>query len=103
SADLTGGAGAIRALAIAPSDSNFVYAATNDGRVQVSGDGGHIFQLRLTGNPGWPRVTREISVHPQRPMEAYLAVSNFGVQQVRRSIDAGATWQPLDGDLPDVP
>ena len=41
SGDLTSGAPwAIRALVIAPSNSSTVYAATNDGRVQVSSDGG---------------------------------------------------------------
>ncbi len=103
SGDLTGGSGAIRALAIAPSDSDFVYAATNDGRVQMSTDGGHVFQLIAAGVPGWPRTTREIAVHPQIPTEVYLAVSNFGTDQVRRTTDGGQTWEPLDGDLPDVP
>jgi len=104
SPDLTGGSpAAIRALAIAPSDSNYVYAATNDGRVQASADGGASFDLRLTDVPGWPRVTRELTVDPTDPRTVYLATAAFGQPQVRRSRDAGATWETLDGNLPDTP
>ncbi len=103
SGDLTGGTGAIRALAIAPSDGNVVYAATNEGRFLRSDDGGANFTLLVTGNPGWPRVTREIFVHPDEPLTVYRAVAAFGFDQVVRSTDGGATWTGQDGDLPDVP
>jgi len=104
SADLTGGgAAAVRSLAIAPSDSNYVYAATNDRRVLRSRNGGAAFDLVLSDNPGWPRCTREIAVHPMQPETVYLAGAAFGVTQVRRSLNAGSTWSSLEGDLPDVP
>ncbi len=104
SADLTSGVPhAIRALAIAPSDSRMVYAATNDSRFLASEDGGATFALRLTDNHGWPRVTREIAVDPRDARTVYLAGATYGSPHVRRSRDAGATWEVLDGDLPDVP
>lgn len=104
SGDLTsGGTAAIRALAIAPSSSLYVYAATNDGRVLSSADGGSTFITRLTDNPGWPRVTRELFVHPFEPATVYLAGAVFGQPHVRRSLDAGTTWETLDGNLPDTP
>ncbi len=103
SGDLTDGGGAIRALAIAPSDPNFVYAATNDGNVLVSTNAGAAFTQILDNNPGWPRVTREIEIHPSDPQTMYLAVANFGVDQVLRTTNAGQSFVALDGDLPDVP
>lgn len=103
SGDLTGGTGAIRSLAVAPSNSSVLYAATNDGRVLSSEDGGVNWDLRLTDVPGWPRVTRELAVDPEDAGTVYLAVSYFGVDQIRRSEDFGETWTALDGDLPDVP
>ncbi len=104
SGDLTGGGvAAIRALAFAPSDQNTIYAATNDGRVQVTRNGGGNWQLALTGLPGWPRVTRALRVHAIDPARAYLAVSAFGVAQVRTTSDGGSSWRSLDGDLPDLP
>jgi len=103
SGDLTTGTGAVRSLAIAPSDSSVIYAATNDGNLAVSTDGGANFQTVLTNLPGWPRVTREICVHPTDPQTAYLAVAAFGVEQLRRTTDGGMTWNALDQNLPDVP
>lgn len=103
SGDITGGSGAIRALAIAPSNSQTVYAATNDGRVLVSTDGGRNFSLKITGHPGWPRVTRELAVDPLDDSTAFLATAWFGVDQVTATFDRGDTWVSLDGDLPDVP
>jgi photosystem II stability/assembly factor-like uncharacterized protein len=104
SGDLTaGGTAAIRTLALAPSDPNTVYAATNDGRVLRSTNGGANFTLLASNIPGWPRTTREIFVHPSVPLTLYLAVANFGQSQVQRSTDGGQNWTALDGDLPDVP
>jgi len=103
SGDLTNGAGAIRTLAFAPSDPSVVYAATNDGNVRVSFDGGVNFALIASGVPGWPRVTREIFVHPSDPLTMYLAVAYFGQSQIRRTRDGGQTWEALDAALPDIP
>ena len=104
SGDLTGGgAAAIRSLALAPSDPNTVYVTTNDGRVQRSINGGSTFTLVKTGHPGWPRVTRELFVHPTLPLTVYLAGAGFGQTKVQRSTDGGVTWEALDGGLPDVP
>ena len=103
SADLSNGDGAIRTLAMAPSDPDVVWAATNDGNVLISTNGGAAFQVVRSGNPGWPRVTREIFVHPSDPQTAYLAVASFGVDQVLRTQNGGSTWAALDGNLPDIP
>jgi len=103
SGDLTAGSGAIRSLAISPADANVLWAATNDGRVLVSTSGGASFSLRLSGNPGWPRVTREIFPHRSDPATAWLAVARFGTAQVRRTTDFGQSWSDHDQGLPDLP
>jgi photosystem II stability/assembly factor-like uncharacterized protein len=103
SGDVTAGEGAIRALAIAPSNSQVVYVATNDGRVLRSDDGGANLTLLLDDHPGWPRTTREIWIHLEEPYTVLLAASAFGVDQITRSTDGGETWTSLDGDLPDIP
>lgn len=103
SGDLTGGSGAIRSLALSRADTNVLWAATNDGRVLSSTNGGSSFTLRISGNPGWPRVTREIFPHPTAASTAWLAVASFGTAQVRRTIDGGLSWTDLDQNLPDVP
>jgi len=103
SGDLTNGQGAIRALAQSRTDPLRVYAATNDGKVLRSDDGGSVWTTVRTGHDGWPRVTREITVHPQNPLTVYLATAVYGANQVEKSTDGGVTWKSLDGDLPDVP
>ncbi|MBS0195877.1 MAG: hypothetical protein JSR77_03885 [Planctomycetes bacterium] len=104
SADVTGGgAAAIRTLAIAPSDPMVVYVATNDGRVLRSGNGGANFTLIRTGNPGWPRITRELFVDPLDAGTLYLAAAAYGTTQVLRTRDSGANWEALDAGLPDIP
>lgn len=103
SGDLTKGAGAIRALAISPADANRVWAATNDGNVLVSSNGGQNFDLVISNNPGWPRLTKELCPDIAKPDTAYLAVAYFGGAHVMRTLDAGQHWEAMDGDLPDVP
>jgi photosystem II stability/assembly factor-like uncharacterized protein len=103
SEDLTNGSGAIRTLAMAPSDTRVIYAATNDGNVLVSFDQGVTFDVIATGVPGWPRVTRQIFIDPSNAWTMYLAVSYFGETQIRRTRDAGQTWEALDSTFPDIP
>lgn len=103
SGDVSNGNGSVRALAIAPSNPQVVWAATNDGNVSKSVDGGATWTKMLQGIPGWPRVTRELWIDPQDAQTVYLAVARFGLDQVRRTKNGGTTWQTLDGDLPDIP
>ncbi len=104
SGDLTGGgSAAVRSLAMAPSDSNIVYAATNDGRVLRSEDGGQNFELMVENVPGWPRITRELFVHPTDPQTVYHAVASFDEVQIRRTTDGWQTWEALDAGFPDMP
>lgn len=103
SPDLSDGFGAVRSMAMAPSNPDFVYVATNDGNVMRSQDGGHNFTQIADNIPGWPRVTREIFVHPTDENIVYLAVAAFDTQQIRYSSNGGSNWTALDGDLPNTP
>ena len=103
SGDLTNGSGAIRALAIAPSDPDVLYVASNDGRVSVSSSGGSSFSTIRSNHPGWPRTTRELLVHPRDEDTVYLAVAAFRTHQIVVSHDRGQSWRNLDQNLPDLP
>ncbi len=103
SGDVTAGIGGVRTIAMAPSDTDVIYIATNDGLVQRSDDGGENFTMIAENNPGWPRITRELFVHPDNAMIVYRVVAFFDSVQILRSNDGGANWQALDGAFPDIP
>jgi photosystem II stability/assembly factor-like uncharacterized protein len=103
SGDVTSGAPyAVRALAIAPNNSQVVWAATTEDQILLSQDGGVTFTKKLDA-PGWRRTTREISVPSWNERAAYVGISRYGVDQVRMTSDLGDTWTTIDGDLPDLP
>ncbi|MCP4203874.1 MAG: hypothetical protein GY769_18305 [bacterium] len=101
--DLASRPWAIRSLAIAPSNADVLYAATSDGGAHVSEDGGVSWTRSLTDLGGWPRVMRQIGVDPEDDQRVYLADMRFGGRKVVRSLDRGANWESIAGDLPDVP
>lgn len=122
--DLTGATGptpAIRAVAVAPSDGDVIYLATNNyttttpsepaGKMLVSTDGGVNFaETPLNPHPGWRRITREIFVDPTSPQVVYVARARFDdpIGQILRSTNGTsgvmATFQPIDGNtFPEIP
>jgi photosystem II stability/assembly factor-like uncharacterized protein len=90
----------ISALSVAPYDGNIVMAGSNAGGITISRDAGS----------NWSRVPDGLLpfayVSSVRSFEAgvfYVTFSRYGVPKVWRSQDSGATWQDLNGNLPDVP
>ncbi|OFV93453.1 MAG: hypothetical protein A3H28_16600 [Acidobacteria bacterium RIFCSPLOWO2_02_FULL_61_28] len=101
SEDLTGGGSAtVTALAVAPSSSPVLYAGSSDGRVQFSGDGGGAWSLAA---PLPSRFVTSIAVHPQLPARAFVGLSGFGTGHIFRTDNAGASWEDMTRNLPDIP
>jgi photosystem II stability/assembly factor-like uncharacterized protein len=94
---------AIRSLAVAPTDSNYLYAVTGDGGLHVSSDGGDSFRRTRTGVGGWPRIMRQIAIDSQDPRTAFVADMRFGGSKVLKTTDGGESWVSIAGDLPDRP
>ncbi len=107
----------IRALALAPSDSNVLYAGTFDGRIQRttvagSGTGALSSWVNLTG-PGLPGSLRSVSwiaVHPTDPNTVYVSYSGFHgtfpsgndtAGHIFRGVVSGntATWTDITSNL----
>lgn len=91
----------VRALAIAPSDGNRVYAARNDGLRRTS-----------TGGVPWTNVQNDlpqlsitsIAVHPNDPDIVYVSLSGYSAgEKLFVSTDAGANWINISANLPNVP
>ena len=101
SGDLTsGGSATLTALAVAPSDSQVLYAGTSTGQIQVSFDGGQTWRL----SPSLPnRFVTSIAVQPQSPTVAFAGLSGFGSGHIFRTDDGGRQWVDISSNLPDIP
>ncbi len=87
-------------LAIAPSDSSYIY----------TGLGGFTLYKTTNGGTSWSThsVTlsgaNDIAVHPTIPTTLWLVGQNFSSgNKVFKSTDAGATWTNVSSNLPNIP
>lgn len=113
SPDLTGGKkGTVRAIAVAPSDPNTVYAGTSNSKVfattnannVAAQNGAAVWTDRSAGLP--PRVVTHIAVDPLDSATAYAAFSGFSTDtqgHVFRTTNGGASWSDISGNLANIP
>jgi len=100
----------ITTIAVAPSDSNIVYAGTNNSRVQVTTEASKGGQASWTDRSiGLPiRGITRIAVDPLNPATAYVTFSGFPSNldlqgHVYKTTSSGAGWVDISGDLPVIP
>jgi uncharacterized protein (TIGR03437 family) len=96
------------ALAVAPTDSNFVVVGSADGAVLFNTEA-----LTANSRSRWlstrPRdgYVSWVAIDPANKEIVYVTYSTFGGEHVWRSIDGGLTWTAIDGEgdgrLPDIP
>ncbi|MGM0648079.1 MAG: VPS10 domain-containing protein [Bacteroidota bacterium] len=90
----------LRAIAVAPSNSDYIYAGTYY-NLHRSKDGGNTWQS-VVGNI--PNTITYIAIHPSDPEKVYVTTSNYSDgQKVFSSNDAGDTWTNISGNLPNIP
>jgi photosystem II stability/assembly factor-like uncharacterized protein len=99
--------GSVRTLALAPSDSQVLYAGTTDGLIWVTTDGGGKWS-EITGNGMPKRVVNRIAVDPTDSQVAYVVFGGFEHDTVEKghvfeTTDGGTTWKNITGNLPDAP
>jgi hypothetical protein len=97
----------VSAIAVASGNSNRILVGNRQG-IWRSGAA-----LASTGTTAWAQVlpregwVSRLAFDPNDSNVAYATYSTFGGVHVWKSADAGANWQPLDGEgegaLPDVP
>lgn len=96
------------AVAVAPTDSNYVLFGMSDGYIARSSTA-----LTTTTTEVWPSVRprtgycSSVTFDPANKNVAYATYSTFGGVHVWKSTDSGATWTSIDGagvtGIPDVP
>jgi photosystem II stability/assembly factor-like uncharacterized protein len=100
--------GEIHSIAVAPSDSDVIYAGTTEGTLFATFDGAGEW-VELTGEDFPPRQISQVVVHPEDSDTVYLVFGGFDVQtpdtpgHVFVTTDAGDSWDDITGDLPDAP
>jgi len=112
SPDLTNGGvnsnvvyGTITAIAVAPSNSQFIYAGTDDGNAWRTENGGNNWISISAGLPlRW--ITR-VAVDPDDEQNVFITLSGYRydsyLPHVFHSSDGGGNWQDISGDLPEAP
>jgi uncharacterized protein (TIGR03437 family) len=122
SPDLTaGGADAITAIAVAPSDGKTVYAAGSRtvpyGLYSAAASTKiHVTNNVLDASPGWndrsnglpPRVATSIAIDPIDAATAYVSFSGFSggsdtQGHVFKTSNGGVNWTDISGNLPNIP
>ncbi len=98
----------VTAIAVAPSDSNYVLAGGLGPGILYTDNG-----LSTDNNTLWqtayPRegFVSGLAFDPSNPKIAYATYSTFGGAHVWKTIDGGATWASIDGTgigaVPDIP
>lgn len=92
----------LQSLAVAPSSSNTIYAATTSILFQTT-DGGATW-ANITGTlPIGSNLITYISVKQDDPNTVWVSMGQFNANRVFQSINGGATWTNVSAGLPSVP
>ena len=95
----------INAIAVREGDSNVVWVGHNNGEVYRSLNG-------LAATPAWTRVGQgaiparrvmRIMVDRDNANRVIVAVTGFVPHNLWQTLDGGATWSSITGNLPDAP
>jgi hypothetical protein len=96
----TGTSGTIREMAISKSNPNIIFASSG-GSLYKSTDRGYTFASSGTGLPN--KTITSIYIHPDSNKVAIVTMSGFGGNKIHKTIDGGANWFSINGNLPDSP
>ncbi len=97
--------GTITTVDVSKSNPNVVYCGTDDANVWVTQNGGTNWTKINSGLP-YRWVTR-VTIHPDSANICYVSLSGYKVDStgshIFRTINYGASWTSIKGNLPDAP
>ncbi|MEO7742404.1 MAG: hypothetical protein ABIR98_05680 [Usitatibacter sp.] len=95
----------INAIAVQEGNGNVIWAGHNNGEIYRTADG-------LAASPTWTRLGQgsiparrvmRIMVDRDNPARVIVAVTGFNPSNLWQTLDGGATWASITGNLPDAP
>lgn len=93
--------GSISAVNVSPSDSSKVAAGRSSGNITILanalGSPSYTYSLPRIGYVSW------LAFDPSNSNRIFATYSSFGGKHVFRSDNGGASWNYIDGNLPDIP
>ncbi len=91
------------ALAVAPSNSKFIYAGDGN-KLYKTTNGGSSWTDITAGLPVAGNYLTDIAVHSYAPGTVFVTFSGYNSgEKVYRSCDGGANWSNISGTLPNMP
>lgn len=97
-------AGQVSAIAVAPQNSDRVFAGTTSGFIystnSATTSNGNTLWTRIQPREGW---VSSLTFDRSDTSILYATYAGFGGRHVWKSVDDGTNWSAIDGDLPDVP
>lgn len=97
--------GTLTSIGISPVDTSIIYTGSDDGKVWVSENGGLDWNDITSGLP--QRWITKVYPSPFERNTIYVTLSGYKYNDaqahVYRSQNLGQTWQPIEGNLPDIP
>ncbi|HWW02233.1 MAG TPA: hypothetical protein VNZ64_21205 [Candidatus Acidoferrum sp.] len=97
----------ISAIAVAPGNSDLIWVGHNNGDVFFTTNGTATTPDWTRADQGTPplpnRYCTRITVDPSNSSQVYVTFGGFSAGNVWRTLDNGATWVNVSGNLPDAP
>lgn len=95
----------ITTIAVAPTNTEVIYVGADDGNVWVTQNTGHDWTLISEELP--ERWITRVAVSPQDEAIVYVTISGYRwnefLPHIFRSVDFGANWDDISGNLPEAP
>lgn len=101
-----GAGGSVSATTISPLDGTIAFVGKSNGDLWQTtglGSGGGWTQIDTLAMPNTAVTWIEVDRSDASGNTLYATFSGFGTDRVWRSLDGGATWESIHGDLPDIP
>lgn len=92
----------IRSLAVAPSNSNVLYAA-DFGHIWKTVNGGAVWSDITFGLPDTTNSITYIAVKADDEQTVWVAMSGYNGKGVYKTTDGGETWSDISAGLPELP